>query len=118
MATSSGDIVDRQIAAYNARDVDAFAACYADDIVVEELDGPTLIEGIDDLRRIYGEFFDASPDLHADVRSRVVLGGTVIDEEEITGMNAPDTPSEMRAVVIYRVRNGKIARVRTVNADT
>jgi hypothetical protein len=114
---SSGDIVDRQVEAYNARDVDAFVACYSDDVVVEELDGPTLIDGIDDLRRVYGEFFHASPDLHAEVRSRVVLGGTVIDEEEITGMNAPDTPNEMRAVVIYRVRGGKIARVRMVNAD-
>jgi uncharacterized protein (TIGR02246 family) len=117
VTSSSGDVVDRQVAAYNARDVDAFAACYADDVVVEELDGATLIEGIDDLRRVYGEFFAASPDLHADVRSRVVLGGTVIDEEQITGMNAPDTPSEMRAVVIYRVRGGKIARVRMVSAD-
>jgi hypothetical protein len=117
VTSSSGDVVDRQIAAYNGRDIDAFAACYADDIVVEELDGPTLIDGIEELRRIYGEFFHASPDLHAEVRSRVVLGGTVIDEEEITGMNAADTPNEMRAVVIYRIRGGKIARVRMVNAD-
>jgi hypothetical protein len=38
----------------------------------------------------------------------------VIDEERVTGANLPGLPSEIHAVVIYRLRAGRIAHVRMI----
>jgi hypothetical protein len=51
------DAVERQVRAYNKRDVDAFVACYAESVVVEDgsgavlrLDGDGLIDRVRFLR--------------------------------------------------------------------
>lgn len=85
--------------------------------MIEHIDGDRYATGADEIRALYGPLFDASPDLHAEITSRTNLGNTVIDVEHVRGMNAPDRPFEIRAVVIYRVRGDKIARLRLVNAD-
>jgi len=103
------DAVERQLQAYNARDADAFAACYAHDVVVERLDGETLMRGREEVRRLYGELFAAHPKLHAEIRSRVRVGAWVVDEERVEGLEE----GEVHAVAIYRLAgNGLIERVR------
>lgn len=103
-------VVDRQLAAYNARDLDAFVSCYAADAVVEGIDGTVFARGADALRELYGGLFDSSPRLHGEVRTRIAIGDHVVDHELVSGIDAPEWPSELEAVVIYRVRGGKIAR--------
>ena len=101
------DQVDAQVAAYNARDVDAFAACYAEDVVIEDADGNVLARGRSQILEQYGPFFAAAPDLHAEIETRIRIGAHVIDEERITGAG----PEPMHAVAIYHLADGLIDRV-------
>lgn len=102
--------VDAQLAAYNARDVDAFLACYTSDCVVDDGLGVRLLTGHAEMRPRYVGLFASSPKLHCDIVSRVVIGDFVIDEERITGR----VPEMNRAVVIYRIDQamGLISHVR------
>ena len=103
------DAVERQEHAYNAHDVEGFVACYAEGVVIEDADGNVLISGRDEMRRRYGRLFARSPDVRAEVVTRIRVGSYVIDEERVTGR--PD--GDLHAVAIYRLdSNGMIDHVR------
>ena len=105
---SPAEAIDRQVDAYNARDVDAFAACYAADLVIVDAAGADLTRGRAQLVEQYGRWFMRNPELHVEVVSRIEIGSFVIDAERVTG--TPD--GEMQAVAIYRVDDdGLIERV-------
>lgn len=101
-------VVQRQLDAYNARDVDAFVATYAAGIEVHELGGERLMHGLDALRTRYAELFRLHPAVHCEVSKRIVQGKYVIDHERISGLA---DGSSMDAVAVYEVRGGKIRRV-------
>jgi hypothetical protein len=95
--------------AYNARDVDAFVACYAKEVVFEDADGRLQTSGRDEMRKRYGELFEGSPTLHAEISARIRVGSYVVDEEHVTGFRGGD----IHAVAIYRLdAEGLIDRVR------
>jgi len=97
-----------QLDAYNARDIEAFAAWYSDDIVLmTQQDGQVFCEGIDSLRERYGAMFEATPDLHCTLVQRMVCGDIAIDEELVTGMKGGGT---VHAIAIYQVRGAHICR--------
>jgi hypothetical protein len=103
------DAVERQVQAYNDRDVEAFVACYAQEVVFENADGEPQTSGRDEMRKRYGELFDRAPNLHADIPSRIRVGSYVVDEERVTGSPGGD----IHAVAIYRLDgDGLIDRVR------
>jgi hypothetical protein len=97
--TNVAEIVDRQVGAYNAHDIDAFAACYAEDVVILDAAGTELTRGRDQLVEQYGRWFRRNRGLHADVVARMEIGQFVIDHEQLSG--TPDGGTE--AVAIYRV---------------
>ena len=100
-------VVQRQLEAYNARDLERFAATYSDDITIYRM--PSLqpaIQGKAALRDIYRQRF-ASTGLHAEILTRIVLGNKVIDHERVVGIS--DQPLE--ALAVYEVANGLIATV-------
>ena len=99
--------VDAQVAAYNARDVEAFVACYSEDVVIEDGERDVLADGRDALRAQYAPFFAQFPDLHAEIVTRIRLGAFVIDEERVTGGG----PEPLHAVAIYHVAGDLIDRV-------
>jgi hypothetical protein len=111
MAASASDpatIVQRQLDAYNAHDVEGLVATYADGAELFAHPAELLNQGSAQIRERYTRRFrDAQP--HAVILQRVVLGPTVIDHEEITTQSAAG-PQTVRAVVIYEVSHGKIAR--------
>ena len=102
------DVIQEQLEAYNARDLERFVACYAEDVVAEDGAGNVTRTGRDDLRRHYGPMFQAHPDLHCRIANRIRVGNYVIDEELITGRG----PEEIHAVAIYTVEGHQIAHVR------
>jgi hypothetical protein len=107
MSESPVEVVQRQLEAYNARDLERFAATYSDSITIYRL--PALepaIVGQAKLREVYTARFSA-PNLHAEILSRMVLGNKVIDHERVRGIK--ETPIE--AVAAYEVEDGLIARV-------
>ena len=105
------DIVDAQIEAYRARDVEQFLAHYADDISVLLFDGTPMFADKQVMREQYGKLFADSPDLSVTIASRMTAGAFVVDQEEISGFHFGDMPTEMTALSIYQVTDGKIAKL-------
>lgn len=99
-------IVQRQLDAYNARDIEAFLDTYDTDVIINNFPNALRFEGLGQMRTRYADFFEVTPDLHCEIKNRIVIGNTIIDEEFIT-MNG----SNFSAVAIYEVANGKIKKV-------
>jgi len=103
------DSVVRQVQAYNARDLEGFLACYAEDVVIEDAEGKALMRGLQAMRSRYGLLFTDSPEPHAEIVTRIRVGRYVIDEEWVTGTPGGD----VHAAAIYRLDDdGLIDRVR------
>jgi imidazolonepropionase-like amidohydrolase len=105
---SPEDVVQRQLNAYNARDLEAFLATYHPDARLYGFPDQLQREGEAALREAYGRLFERVPNLHARVPRRIVSGNYVIDQEEVTGLPEGRV---LRATAIYEVRDGRIARV-------
>ena len=102
-------VVQAQLEAYNARNIDAFIATYADDVKIFEFPDKLLSEGTADMRERYGKLFKDER-LHATIVSRIAMGTTVIDHERVR-LTLPQGPGTIEAVAIYEVRDGKITAV-------
>lgn len=105
---SAVDVVQRQLEAYNAQDMDTFLATYAPDCQICDLNGAVTQNGREDIRARYSAMFAQYPQNKARLVNRISLGDVVIDHEDVT--RGPDGP-KLEAVAIYTVKNGLIARV-------
>jgi len=104
----------RQLDAYNARDLERFVREYTDDVVVFRLPGAEpVLRGRQDLARYYAQHRFNLPGLHAMLVNRMVFGNKVIDHEYVTGV--PDAPLEVAA--IYEVTPVGIRKVWFVGAS-
>ena len=104
------DLIDRQIEAYNRRDLEAFVRCYHPHIQVTHLNSEHKpLHGIEELRTLYGTVFETNPKIHGEIKSRIILESSIIDEEWITG--SVKYPNGLHGVVIYAFRDGLIDRV-------
>jgi hypothetical protein len=102
------DIAQGQLEAYNAQDLDAFSAFYADDVILADFNGAVTGEGLPALLARYTKLFAEFPQNRAALVGRIAVGQTVIDHERVT--RTPDgEPFEVAA--IYTIADGKIARV-------
>src|SRR5438105_9508238 len=105
------DVVQRQLEAYNARDIDAFANTYADDVLITSGDGKVVVLGKDGLRDRYGKAFSKYPNTRARVAERKTEGDSVVlDHEILTGFPGKPDPWDA-GWVRYEVRGGKIKSV-------
>lgn len=101
-------LVQRQLDAYNAHDLEAFLATYAEDITLFRLPDPEpVLSGREALAAFYATRRFRLPDLRAECLQRAVLGGRIVDHERVFGIEGG--PSEV--VVIYEVAEGLIRRV-------
>jgi hypothetical protein len=106
-------VVQRQLDAYNQRDLTAFLRCYAPDCRIEDGLGEILLDGQTAIAKHYGDLFALAPRLHAKVTTRLTLGSYVVDEEHVIGLPAHDGGErELHAITIYRVTDGLIQHVR------
>jgi hypothetical protein len=104
---SPEEVVQRQLDAYNAHDVEAWLATYAEDGQQFEHPAKLLASGSAQLReRITARFQE--PNLHARLIKRIVMDHIVVDHEEVT-RTFPDGTGKIGLVAIYEVRNGRIA---------
>ncbi|MEO1040379.1 MAG: nuclear transport factor 2 family protein [Pseudomonadota bacterium] len=108
-AMSPQRAAEAQLAAYNARDLDAFAACFAADVEVYDFPGVLSLQGRVAFRERYVERFK-SEGLEAIAVHRAVIGERVIDHERVW-LEGRDNGAPVDLVVIYTVRDGLIARV-------
>jgi len=58
------------------------------------------------MRKSYEAYFQKTPNLHCELKNRIIQGNTVIDKEYITGTGKP-----FEAIAIYQIENNKIKRV-------
>jgi hypothetical protein len=106
--TSPEAVVQRQLDAYNARDIDALMTIYAADAQMFEHPAKLLASGSAALRERFLARFK-EPNLYAQLLKRVVMGNTVIDHERVT-RTFPEGPGTVELVMIYKVENEKIAK--------
>jgi hypothetical protein len=107
MSTDPAALVQRQLEAYNDKDVEAWLATYAADAEQYVLHGERLAQGHEELRRRILVRF-AEPDLHARLLSRVVMGQVVVDLEEVT-RNFPEGRGSVQMLCVYEIAHGRIA---------
>lgn len=106
---SAEEIVQKQFDAYNARDMDAFLATYADNAELFGFPNTPSRKGKEEMRKSYAVRFSDTI-LHGVVVKRIVMGNTVIDHERVR-VTLPEGPGVMEAIAIYEVQDGKIAKV-------
>lgn len=101
-------LVQAQLDAYNAHDLQAFIACYSDGIKIYR---PPAAEPVLSGKAAVADFYANKrfnlPALHAVVLNRMVLGNKVIDHERVAGVG--DAPFE--AAAVYEVSGGLISAV-------
>ena len=112
--TAPAAVVQRQLDAYNARDLDALLATYAPDARQYELPATLLATGHREMRPRFAVRFE-EPDLHARLLQRAVMGNIVIDYETVT-RNFPEGRGKVDLVAIYDVVDGLI-RSQTVQVS-
>jgi hypothetical protein len=101
-------VVQRQLDAYNARDLDAWVATYAPDAKQFALHGAQLASGRAEIRARMVDRF-AEPDLHAVVLHRTVMGHIVVDHERVS-RNFADGYGTIEMICLYEVGDGLIQR--------
>jgi uncharacterized protein (TIGR02246 family) len=109
-------VAERQVEAFNRRDLDGFMALYADDAVVAEFpSGTVLWRGKAAIRERYAAMFRTLPRDFPPVRvqPRIVDGAFVIDYEAWDAK--PGEPNH--AIWMYEVRGGLIRRAWIVRLD-
>ena len=105
---SPENLVQQQLNAYNARDIDAFLAPYSDDIEIFNFPNESTNKGKEKIRPIYERMFKTYPNLHCELVNRTIVGNTVIDHERITGIPGMES---FEAIAIYKVKDNKIHQV-------
>lgn len=102
------EIVEEQLAAYNARDLPRFVRTYSDDVEIYRPPAPEpVIRGTAALAEFYREQRFCHEGLRAEILNRLSTGNLVSDHERVHGL--PGGPLEIFAT--YEVVDGRIRRV-------
>jgi imidazolonepropionase-like amidohydrolase len=101
-------LVQQQLNAYNAHDLEAFLQPYSDSVEIYELTGKLLSKGKEQMRKDYN-FLTQMPNLYCKLVNRMVMGNTVVDHEEIWLTKKPK--NLLYGIAIYEIEKGKIQRV-------
>ncbi|RXK56995.1 steroid delta-isomerase [Oleiharenicola lentus] len=108
MTASPAAIIQRQLDAYNARELETLLQIYADEAELYEFPATLLARGTAALRERFATRF-REPNLHAALLHRIVAGDTVIDHERVT-RTFPEGPGTIELTMIYQVQHGRIVR--------
>jgi imidazolonepropionase-like amidohydrolase len=105
--SSPAALAQRQLNAYNHRDIEAFLEPYSDEVEIYDFPNALQMKGKAAMRERYRALFEKSPELHCELRNRIVQGNTVVDQERVSVR-----PGKiLEAIAIYTVDEGKISRV-------
>jgi hypothetical protein len=100
--------VQKQLEAYNARDMEDFMQWWAYDCEYYEFPSRLLASGTSEIRERHVARFSET-NLYGKLVKRISVGNMVIDQEVVT-RTFPEGPGEIDVIAIYEVENGKIAK--------
>jgi hypothetical protein len=108
---SPEEIVDGQLAAYNAHDLDGFLDFFVENVEVRSFPtGDVLTDRSGAaFRPRFRALFAANPDVKAELISRVSKGSIVVDQERITSSSGAEPVRHV--VAMYEVGEEKIERM-------
>lgn len=91
-----------QLDAYNSRDLEKFMTFYHPKVeVYRVLQGDCTCNDFEKFRQMYKERFEKNPELNCELKNRIVLENTVMDEEWVTGVSGAEAPSHVVAVYAF-----------------
>ncbi|MBI4945923.1 MAG: amidohydrolase family protein [Bacteroidetes bacterium] len=99
-------LAQRQLNAYNFRNIDAFLEPYDDDVEIYNFPDKLLYKGKEEMRKKYSKMFENTPNLHCELLGRIVQGNVVIDKERVQFAD-----KIVEAVAMYHIENNKIKKV-------
>ena len=102
------EVVQRQLDAYNARDIDAVMATYADDVEHFEFPSTRVASNAAEVRERLSVRLQ-EPNLHARLLARTAMGNLVIDHERVT-RDFPEGLGTVELIAMYEVQAEKIVR--------
>jgi hypothetical protein len=107
-SAAATEVVQRQLVAYNNRDLDAWLATFSADAEQFLLHGGLLAKGHEAIRqRMQDRFQD--PSLHATLLHRISMENIVVDHE-LVDRTLPDGRASVEMVCIYEVHAGRIIK--------
>ena len=113
MYQTAEEIVKKNVAFYNKRDIEGFISTFSDEIVFSDFpNNNATLKGIDQVRKYYNEVFETSPNLYSTIVNRVIFNNKVIDHESIIGRKGTEETFEI--VLIYEVKENKIYKVTAI----
>jgi ketosteroid isomerase-like protein len=106
-------VVERLRAAMNARDIEAFVACFAEDYGSAQPAHPDrAFVGRSQVRANWSAIFEGVPDFTAELVASAVDGDTEWSEWHWRGTQADGTKLDMAGVIVAGVREGVLAWAR------
>ncbi|MGG9971910.1 amidohydrolase family protein [Ferruginibacter sp. SUN002] len=100
-------LVQRQINAYNTRNIEAFLEPYADNVEFYNFSTKSFEKGKNKMRKAYAKLFATSPDTHIEIKEKLVLEDRIITKERIFS----NSNSVVEQTKIYFIKNNKIKGV-------
>lgn len=113
--TDPAKVVQRQVDAANAHDLDAYLACWHENAVIIDGAGEWELRGRAMIRAASEKLFAAGRS-RADVVHRIAAGDWVVDDELVYGLSEdPVAVEPEHALVTYRVVDGVITESRVLS---
>ena len=106
-------LVQGQLDAYNARDVEKFCSFYHPEVEAWDINATSfktdlICRGIKDFKQIYGKKFENTPELFCELKHRTITKFSILDEEMVTVKK--DAPL-VHAVALYHFKDNLIYRI-------
>ena len=112
------ELIERAVAAVNARDLDAYLACCTEDVElhVDAFDEVTgVYDGPEGIRRFFADVGDTAPDLHLELARVEPIGedrAVAFIQGRATGRASGIDFASPASTNVYDLADGKIRRVR------
>ena len=109
LSISPQELVDAKIAAYNEGNIRDFVNVFADDVKTFHDGSHTpRLSGIKALEASYAKLFEVHPELHSEVKGKIIQDNYVIYQELVSGITDGD---DFIVTGIYEVRDNKIQNI-------
>jgi hypothetical protein len=108
---SPKEIIQKQFAAFDNRDIDAMMPLFSNDIQIINLRTQQItINGYEECKNMYVKLFELSPNLKAEITNMIYFENTVIAHEFILGRNGSNEKIEQ--VILFEInKDEKINKI-------